>query len=131
MIQEEIMHVYPAIIHEEDGFWIEFPDLPGCQTCGDTLESTIKAAQEALGLYLASLIENHQTIPSPSALSQIGPGSAQTTYISANTDEYRRKTRAVRKMVSIPEWLAEEAEANNISLSRTLQDALKKKLSII
>lgn len=25
--------VYPAIIHEEkSGFWIEFPDLPGCQT---------------------------------------------------------------------------------------------------
>ena len=24
--------MYPAIFHaeEEDGFWVEFPDLPGC-----------------------------------------------------------------------------------------------------
>ena len=34
--------VYPAIIHKEDGYWVEFPDLPGCNTCGSTLEETLK-----------------------------------------------------------------------------------------
>ena len=29
--------IYPAIIHEDDdGLWLEFPDLEGCQTQGDT-----------------------------------------------------------------------------------------------
>ena len=32
--------VYPAIIHEEDGYWVEFPDPSGCFTNGDTLEET-------------------------------------------------------------------------------------------
>ena len=109
-----MMYIYPAVIHEEDSFWLEFPDLEGCQTCGNTLEETLCNAQEALGLYLASLTEN-----------------GQTTYISTDINKYRRNTRAVKKMVSLPEWLADEADANNISLSKTLQDALKKRLSIV
>ncbi len=45
--------VYPAIFHkEEDGYWVEFPDLPGCVTQGKTLEETFKMAKEALALYL-------------------------------------------------------------------------------
>ncbi len=44
-----MLQIYPAIIHEEDGYWIEFPDLEGCQTCGTSLEETMELAQEALG----------------------------------------------------------------------------------
>ena len=34
--------VYPAIIHEENGsYWVEFPDLEGCSTYGETLEETL------------------------------------------------------------------------------------------
>ena len=48
--------VYPAIIHEENGsYWVEFPDLEGCSTYGETLEETLDLASEALGLYLVSL----------------------------------------------------------------------------
>lgn len=39
--------VYPAIIHQEDGYWVEFPDLSGCFTNGSTLEETMEMAQEA------------------------------------------------------------------------------------
>lgn len=125
------MYIYPAIIHEDpDGCWIEFPDLEGCQTCGDTLEETMKSAQEALGLYLASLVENKQPVPAASALASIHPEDGQTSYISTNIDDYRRNTKAVKKMVSLPEWLADEAEEKNISLSKTLQDALKARLEI-
>ncbi|MBQ2311689.1 MAG: type II toxin-antitoxin system HicB family antitoxin [Firmicutes bacterium] len=126
-----MMYIYPAVIHEEDSFWLEFPDLEGCQTCGNTLEETLCNAQEALGLYLASLTENGQPLPKASALSEIAAENGQTTYISTDINKYRRNTRAVKKMVSLPEWLADEADANNISLSKTLQDALKKRLSIV
>ena len=46
-----MLKVYPAILHKEDGYWIEFPDLEGCQTFGNTLEETMELAQEALGLF--------------------------------------------------------------------------------
>ena len=122
--------IYPAIIHEENGYWIEFPDLEGCQTCGQTLEETLESAQEALGLYLVSLMENGQEIPAPSNIADISTDKGQTTYISTDINTYRRDTRAVRKMLSIPAWLAKAAEENNISLSKVLQEALKEQLHL-
>lgn len=123
--------VYPAIIHEEDGYWVEFPDLSGCFTNGNTLEETMEMAKEALGLYLVSLEENGQTIPIPSNIADISTEEGQTTYISTDMNAYRRDTRAVKKMVSIPAWLAQEAAENNVSLSKVLQEALKERLSVV
>lgn len=125
-----MLQIYPAVIHDEEGYWIEFPDLEGCQTCGQTLEETVEYAQEALGLYLVSLAENGQEIPAPSDIADISAGDGQTTYISTDMNAYRRDTRAVKKMLSIPAWLAKEAEENNISLSKVLQDALKEQLHL-
>lgn len=43
--------VYPAIIHEENGsYWVEFPDLEGCSTYGETLEETLDLASEAFNV---------------------------------------------------------------------------------
>ena len=46
---------YPAIFHvAEDvgGYWVEFPDLPGCVTLGSTKEEAYEMAQDALSLWL-------------------------------------------------------------------------------
>ncbi len=124
-----MVKVYPAIIHEEDGgYWIEFPDLEGCQTQGDTLEELMEMAKEALGLYLVSLEENGQAIPTPSSIADIAAGEESTTYVATDMNAYRRDTRAMKKMLSIPAWLAKEAEARNISLSKVLQEALLSKI---
>lgn len=120
--------VYPAIIHEEEGYWVEFPDLSGCFTNGSTLEETMEMAKEALGLYLVSLEENGQAIPAPSNIADISTDEGQITYISTDMNAYRRDTRAIKKMLSIPAWLAKEAEARNISLSKVLQEALLSKI---
>ena len=67
-----MMKVYPSIIHEEDGgYWIEFPDLEGCHTQGDTMEELMTMAQEALGLYLVSLVERNMKIPVPSDIKKV------------------------------------------------------------
>lgn len=77
-----MLNSYPAILHKDtDGYWIEFPDLVGCQTCGETFEETIAYAQEALGLYLASLIEHSQPIPVPSKLFEPPSDNSSVTYI--------------------------------------------------
>ena len=125
-----MLKIYPAIIHSEDGsYWIEFPDLEGCNTMGDTLEDTMANAQEALGLYLASLEEVGQSLPHPSSISDIDTNEV-TSYVCVDLNKYRRSTRSVKKTLSLPEWLAEEAEKHHLSLSKVLQDGLKEKLGM-
>lgn len=124
-----MLKVYPAIFHEEDGFWVEFPDLAGCNTCGGTLEETIELAQEALGLYLVTLTEEGLEIPIPSSIKDID-SDGFVSYVSVDMDNYRRNNKAVKKTLSMPAWLAEEAEKHNLSLSKVLQDGLKARLGL-
>lgn len=50
--------IYPAIFHkEENGYWVEFPDVEGCYTQGETLEDAFKKAKEALALSLDGMEE--------------------------------------------------------------------------
>ncbi len=45
--------IYPAVFHRaEVGYWVEFPDVEGCFTQGETLEEAFKMAKEALALGL-------------------------------------------------------------------------------
>ena len=122
--------VYPAIIHEEEGYWVEFPDLSGCFTNGNTLEEAMEMAREALGLHLVDLVERGMELPAPSNIADISASDGHTTYVSTDMNAYRRDTQAVKKMLSIPAWLAKAAEENNISLSKVLQDALKEQLHL-
>lgn len=44
-----MLFMYPAVFHKEcDSYWVEFPDLEGCQTYGGNLNETMEYAQEAL-----------------------------------------------------------------------------------
>ncbi len=126
-----MLTIYPAIFHEESGaFWVEFPDLEGCQTYGNTLQETLILAQEALGLYLVSLEESKAAIPAATDIKQItAPENSFISLVSCDVDNYRRRTRAVKKTLSIPEWLNEEAEKRHINFSSVLQNALKQELA--
>ncbi len=60
---------YPAkikYISEDKMYFVEFPDLPGCLTEGETLDDAKHNAQEALTGYLASVFERNLKIPEPS-----------------------------------------------------------------
>ena len=43
---------------DEGGFVAFYPDLPGCITCGETLESAIKNAQDAKQAWMEAVLEN-------------------------------------------------------------------------
>ena len=44
---------YPAVFHEDgNSYFVEFPDLQGCLSSGDTIELAFENAKEALGMYL-------------------------------------------------------------------------------
>ena len=59
---------YPAKITRQakDKYWlVEFPDLPGCLTQGESLEDAKHNAREALTGWLASVFERNLKIPEP------------------------------------------------------------------
>lgn len=44
-----------ARIHiEEDSYWADVPELPGCFASGDSLDELFESLQEGIGLYLAA-----------------------------------------------------------------------------
>ena len=58
---------YPFTIEQdEDGsYFIQFPDLPGCMTCGDTLENAIKLGEDARKCWIESALKDGDFIPEP------------------------------------------------------------------
>ena len=120
---------YPAVFHEaeEGGFWITFPDLPECITEGDDMATAYEMASDALGLCLESRIEEGGSIPEPSSPGAVTVESnAFLVIIEFDQLEYKKKhsKKSVKKTLTIPEWLNEEAVARNINFSQTLQEAL-------
>lgn len=115
--------VYPAILHREDGaYWIEFPDLEGCQSFGDTLMEIMDNAKEALTGYCLTLIEEQRKLPAASDLDAIEKeGGDGIVVIEANLKD---ATKSVKKTLTIPAWLNAAAESRNINFSETLQNAL-------
>ncbi|MBE5971547.1 MAG: type II toxin-antitoxin system HicB family antitoxin [Lachnoclostridium sp.] len=126
-------YAYPAIfIPEEDGSYsINFPDLEGCFTCGDTLEDGLEMARDALALVLYEYEKEEREIPKPSELSafdlELG---AFVNYVVCDTMVYRKmhSNKAVKKTLTIPEWLNEAAMAMELNFSQILQEALLLKL---
>lgn len=128
---------YPAIFHkaEEGGFWISFPDIPECLTEGDNMQQAYEMAVEALGLALVNRKEEKEEkeeIPTPSEIDKIHEEDGTIVIIEFDMQEYLRKhnSRAVKKTLSIPEWLNEEATAMGVNFSQVLQEALMSKLNI-
>jgi predicted RNase H-like HicB family nuclease len=51
-----VMHKVSVIIEKDDhGYYAFSPDLPGCQTQGDTMEDAVANIREAIALYLETL----------------------------------------------------------------------------
>lgn len=124
---------YPALFHtaEEGGFWISFPDFPDCLTQGETMNEAYDMAVDALGLCITDLLKEKSHLPEPSSPKDvILDPDALLLVIGFNLEEYRRKhnSKAVKKTLTIPEWLNEEAQALNINFSAVLQEALIQKI---
>lgn len=120
---------YPALFHkaEEGGFWVTFPDIPECMTEGDSMEDAYEMAVDALGLSLTSMEQEHHKIPTPTAPDYvITDNNTILAVIEFDMEAYKRKhcSKAVKKTLSIPEWLNQAALERNINFSQVLQDAL-------
>ncbi len=123
---------YPAIFHkaEEGGYWISFPDIPECLTQGDNMEQAYEMAVDALGLAISSRYQQKEDIPTPSEPENISVNDGFLVIVEFDMLAYQKRTnaKAVKKTLSIPQWLNEEANAMNINFSQVLQEALLTKI---
>ena len=127
------VYYYPAIFTAEDvGFSVRFPDLPGCFTEGDKIEETYKMAASAIGLY-AQNEDGEFEFPKASEPKDIELDKDEfLVLIEFDLVEYLKNTsdKAVKKTLTIPSWLNNLAEQNNVNFSNVLQNALKDYLNV-
>lgn len=88
---------------------------------------------DALGLAVVSRIENRESLP-PATEPYATTAVSDTFCIIVPFDliAYQKKhnSKAIKKTLSIPEWLNEAATDMNVNFSQVLQDALIQKLNL-
>ena len=111
----------------DDGISIEFPDLPGCLPCADTMDEALKNAREALGLHLWGMEQDGEEIPEATAIQDITLEKNQVpAVVEVFMPSFRDKlnNRFVKKTLSLPAWLADMADKDGVNCSKVFQNAL-------
>lgn len=126
-------YVFPAVFtQEESGFSVIFNDLESCYTSGDSLEEALEMAEDVLSLTLYDYETKKKDIPKPSTVDSIPVAANEfVTLVKCDTIEYRKRfsNKAVKKTLTIPEWMNDEAMRIGINFSQLLQEALLQKLN--
>ncbi|MBQ8960651.1 MAG: type II toxin-antitoxin system HicB family antitoxin [Ruminococcus sp.] len=128
-------YAYPAIftMEEDGGYSVLFPDVPHCYTDGETLAEAIENANDVLCLRLYDMEEAGEQIPAPSDISSVKTEKGSfVSVVACDTLEYRKfyDKKAVKKTLTIPNWLNVTAERANVNFSAVLQEALIEKLHL-
>lgn len=132
-IQEVAMskYIYPAVFVRENGLYsVDFPDLKGCRTAGDSLADAMIMAEDVLAFALYCRESRSESIPTPSETESIQiPSEGFVNLVACDTLSYQRRnrTRAVKKTLTIPEWLDAIAKEHNANFSHDLQEILIEK----
>ena len=122
-------YIYPGIFYKEnDSYWMEFPDLAGCQSFGDTLTDLYIYAREALSAYCKECIKQGIDLCAPSDVFSLSV--PENAFVSLVEAKFNVESKNVKKTLSIPSWLNDRAVAANINFSQTLQKALRDELQI-
>ena len=130
--------VYPVIFTQSNhDILVEVPDFD-ILTQGSDLANAIDMARDAIGLKGIVLEDEKSIIPEPSDLKDINAkkftfeenGPTFVSMVDVDFTEYRRRneTKSVRRNVTLPNWLNQEADRAKINVSKVLQDALLLKL---
>ncbi len=101
--------VYPACFYpcnDHSGFTVEFPDLPGCVTEGESLADAIAMAADAASGWVLDELEDGKPTPAASRLQDVHPDEPDgfVSLISLDMDAYAEKygEKAIRKNQTIP-----------------------------
>ncbi|MDO5131422.1 MAG: type II toxin-antitoxin system HicB family antitoxin [Eubacteriales bacterium] len=112
---------------DKSGYLCRVPDLPGCISSGSTLEEAIHKITDAASVWLVDAEEDGEAVALPTPQDMIIRDPEDTvSVILIDTIAYRAATdtRAVRKNVSLPAWMANLADKKGINCSQVLQEGL-------
>lgn len=131
--------IFTALDDEKDTVLIEVPDL-GIMTEGYGMADAVSMARDAIGLKGIYYEDEGRELPEASKIQDIDvnagtfaeDGKGYVSLVDIDFVEYRRKVdnKSVRKNVTLPSWLNQEAEKAHINVSRVLQEALMAKLGV-
>lgn len=136
-------NVYPVIftpLHDEkDTILIEVPDMK-ILTEGYGMVDAVYMARDAIGLQGISYEDDGKEIPAPTDLKAVkvskgtfaDEGDGYVSLVDIDFTEYRRRVdhKTVRRNVTLPNWLNQEAEKAHLNVSGVLQEALMAKLNV-
>lgn len=124
---------YTAVFtHDNDAWYVEFPDLERCATNADSLDEAIIQAGYILKDYMAILERDNMPIPAPTPHEQIhtpNNGEKQRIVVPMHNARIRWRRRNVKRTVSLPAWVVQSADNEGLNLSAFLQDALTKHIN--
>ena len=129
-------YTYTAIFTStEDGqeLYCRVPDLPGCVTTGSDIEDAIEMITDAASGWLVVAEDEGNEIPAATPQHKLDiPKNAICSIIRIDTFAYRAATdtRAVRKNVSLPAWMATLADRRGVNCSQVLQEGLARLLNV-
>ncbi len=112
------------IVSDDQKYFVDFPDLQGCYTQGDSLEEAVYNAHEALAIYYQ---ENLGKLPQASDFNSICENYTYSLIQLVVLDINKcivKSLRTVKKTLTIPEWLNILAEKYKVNFSQILKNAL-------
>lgn len=128
-------YAFPAVFtaYENGLYSVNFPDVPSCYTDGEGLADALEMANDVLCLRLYDIEESGEPVPEPSDPKAIKTNENEfVSMVACDTLEYRKfyDKKAVKKTLTIPNWLNVIAERAGINFSQVLQEALSEKLGL-
>ena len=127
---------YVALLeYADDGINIEFPDLEGCYPCAEknNTDMALQNAREALGLHIWGMEQDGEELPEPTPITELTFSKNQIpVLIEVFMPPIRERinNRFVKKTLSLPAWLASQADLHGVNCSKLFQNALMDYLGI-
>lgn len=138
---------YPVILTEVDtNILIEVPDLGILTEANEegkskgTMADAIMMARDAIGLACITAEDEGKEVAEPSKMSEVDiskgtfceNGTGIVSLVDVDLVAYRNllDNKTVRRNVTLPNWLNQEAEKAHINVSKVLQEALMEKLGV-
>lgn len=124
-----MLKVYPAIFEKDKvGYGIFFPDVENAVTQGESIEDGLVMASDALGIMLASYLENSEALPTPTPIEDVKAGKGQfVTLVSVDLSEYLEMNEPIKKTLQIPKWADKIGLDMKLNFSKTLTEAIAEK----
>lgn len=128
-------YTFPCIINfskEDNIYYVQFPDIDEAFTDGDSFKEAIYNAEEVLGLVIYEREKMGRDIPKPTEIMIKTKDNESVSYVSVWMPLVRDRIeqKSVKKTLTIPKWLNDVAEENNINFSKLLQVAIKNYIGI-